>query len=241
MKFSIWDILSVVMLFATVIVVMVVAQIFLDPRSGINPFPPPTMPAPLVLPTQTHTPISPLRLPPTWTPTVVKATLETAASPTALKATITPLPTSTGFVVPTWTPTITPTVTPTITRTPSVTPTPTQTSIPFAVVSVQMGIDTAAFSGACPPGHVYTFIATIFTNTSGKVKYHWEFSDGNKGGVQELNFSSGTGQSVSTTWNVGASGKPGADATYNGWAQIYIDEPNHQSFSKQGFALTCTP
>jgi hypothetical protein len=238
MKITIWDILSVLLLLATVGVVMVVAQIFMDPYSSLNPFPQPTMPSVLVLPTRTSTP---LRLPATWTPTAGSANPQQSPSPVELKPTFTLAPSATGFVVPTWTPTITPTFTATITRTPSLTPTPTITVKPFAVTSVQMSVDTSVLSIGCPPGHVFTFMAGIVTNNSGTVKYHWEFSDGRKGPVTELNYSSGGTQSVVTTWALGTTGKPGTDPTYNAWARIYVDEPNHQSFSQQAIALTCSP
>jgi hypothetical protein len=238
MKISFWDILSVLLLLATVGVVMFVVQIFIDPSGSMNPFPVPTMPSVLVLPTRTSTP---LRLPATWTPAVKTANIQQSPSPVEVKATMTLAPSATGFVVPTWTPSITPTFTATITRTPSLTPTPTITVKPFAVTSVQMSVDTSVLSVACPPGHIFTFMAGIVTNNSGTVKYHWEFSDGRQGPVTELNYSSGGTQSVVTTWALGTTGKPGTDPTFNGWAKIYIDEPNHQSFNQQGFALSCTP
>jgi len=232
MKISIWDILSVVLILATVMVVMVAAQIFMDPTSGLNPFPPPTLPTALVLPKPTNTPI---RLPPTWTPTTVNnATVEPlGVTPTGLKATSTLVATATGFVLPSATPTLTPSITPTITRTPSVTPTKSNTPVPFAVTSVQMGVDAAAVSTTCPPGHLFTFVASIVAGNGGTVMYHWEFSDGTKSAVQSLSYSSASSQAVTTTWNQGA--------TFSGWAQIYIDEPNHQAFSRQAIALTCVP
>jgi hypothetical protein len=44
MKVSIWDVLSVLFITATVIVIVVVGIIFLNPDSSINPFPVPTIP-----------------------------------------------------------------------------------------------------------------------------------------------------------------------------------------------------
>jgi hypothetical protein len=238
MKISIWDILSIVMIVATVIVAMIVAQIFIEPNSGINPFPQPVVPTALVLPTATNTPI---RLPPTWTPTVTKAAEEAATATPVLKPTSTLPPTATGFVVPTWTLTAPPTNTPTITRTPTVTRTPTPTSVPFAVSSVQTTVDIAAVTGACPPGHNFVFTAVIFTSASGTVKFHWEYSDGRKDAVQTLTYASASSQGVTTTWALGAAGKPSSGSVFTGWAQIYIDEPNHQPFNKQDISMTCTP
>jgi hypothetical protein len=63
----IWNLLSIIALLAVVGVIALVVTIFLNPASSVNPFPPPTMPAALVLPTATATPRV---LPPTWTPTV---------------------------------------------------------------------------------------------------------------------------------------------------------------------------
>jgi hypothetical protein len=227
MKISFWDILSIVLLLATVGVIMVVAQIFIDPSGSMNPFPRPTMPVPLVLPTRTSTP---LRLPATWTPTAKLG--EVQQTPTAeLKATWTVAPTSTGFVVPTWTPTITLTPTATITRTPTQTLTPTNTVKPFAVTSVQLAVDTNVSAAVCPPGHTFVFIAGITASNSGTVKYHW-IINGNNISAPDLSYSAGGMQSVTTSWT--------GTATFNGVASIYIDEPNHQSFGGLPIALTCT-
>jgi hypothetical protein len=127
MKLTIWDVLSIVLLVGTVLVVVFVLQIYNNPTSALNPFPPSSnagLPTLLVLPTRTNTP---LKLPATWTPTPRGGVPPTDAA-TTLRPTWTPLPTSTGFVIPTWTPTITLTPTRTITRTP--TNTPTRTPVP---------------------------------------------------------------------------------------------------------------
>ena len=105
-------------------------QIFADPYSVINPFPPPTLPATLTIPSSTPTQRS---LPPTWTYTPAEPGLFTTLQPTSTLP-----PTATGFVLPTFTetptPTSTPTDTPTITNTPTITETPrptrTRTSVP---------------------------------------------------------------------------------------------------------------
>jgi hypothetical protein len=88
MKLKIWDILSIIVLLGTVIVVIVVLTIFGNPTSSINPFPPPTLPATIDIPTTTQTTV---RMPSTWTPTPwVTATPH---------FTSTPFPTSTPVVI----------------------------------------------------------------------------------------------------------------------------------------------
>lgn len=127
MKPTIWDILSIVLVVGTVLVVVLVLQIYSDPTSALNPFPPSEarLPTLLVVPTRTPTP---LRLPSTWTPTARSGAGPTGEAGGTMRPTWTALPTSTGFVIPTWTPTITLTPTRTNTRTP--TNTPTRTPIP---------------------------------------------------------------------------------------------------------------
>jgi hypothetical protein len=229
MKISIWDILTTILVVATVVILVVVIQIFNDPSGSMNPFPPPTLPAELVLPTRTNTP---LRLPATWTPVGTAAMTSTPVAPSGLRATATLLPTETKFVVDTWTPTATNTFTPTVTRTPTTTRTPTNTSVPFAVTGVGMAVDASAVTGC---SHTFTFLASINVTGSGDIKYHWILSDGSNASVQTLNYSGGGTQSVST--NLALTAAPGA--TVNGSAQIYIDEPNHQSFSTKSVAMTC--
>ena len=66
LKLSIWDILSIAVLVATFIVFIVVLIIFINPDSSINPFPYPTLPSTMEVPSSTPTLFS---LPATWTPT----------------------------------------------------------------------------------------------------------------------------------------------------------------------------
>lgn len=120
MKFKIWDILAIVLLLGTFAVGILVFQIYADPYGGLNPFPPPTLPSMLVLPTTTKTP---LRLPATWTATLSEAEMKGTGRPSS-----TPMATSTGFVLPSYTATNTNTPTPTLTFTPS--KTPTRTPVP---------------------------------------------------------------------------------------------------------------
>ncbi len=107
----IWNILTVVVLLTTLCIGTFFLMVFINPYSGLNPFPPPTLPPTIEFPTPTNTP---KQLPPTWTPTPVP--------PTA-----------------TWTPVPTDTPTPTASPTPEAavivtdTPTPEQTTPPFAL------------------------------------------------------------------------------------------------------------
>ena len=85
----IWNILTVIMLLSVLLVVGVFTLLFINPYTSFNPFPPPTMPAPLEFPTATPT----LRevLPPTWTP--LPTDLPTPTSPPRPTATLPPTPT----------------------------------------------------------------------------------------------------------------------------------------------------
>lgn len=86
----IFNLLTVVVLLATLCVGAAVAALFINPYMPYNPFPPPTLPPTLGPPTATSTPH--VTLPPTWTPT----------------ATVTPLPSATPTLTPSPFPTDTP-------------------------------------------------------------------------------------------------------------------------------------
>ncbi|MCC6800537.1 MAG: hypothetical protein IT325_10485 [Anaerolineae bacterium] len=94
----VYDLITVVFVVLTVAALGAFVLILADPQTAINPYPPPTIAARVVLPTATHTPT----------------------------ATDTPLPTGTptATATPTATPTATETPTPTATATPTITPTP---------------------------------------------------------------------------------------------------------------------
>jgi len=113
------------------------------------------------------------------------------------------------------------------------------TETSFAVTSVIMSVDTESVTGTCPVGHEFTFTGDIATNDPGTVTYYWEFSDGAKTGEQSIDFSSAGTESVSASWALGTSNIVNPNP-YNGWARIYIDNPNHQTFGEQNFTLTCT-
>jgi hypothetical protein len=81
-----WNILTMIVLFVTLIIVVLVVTVFVNPYITFNPFPPPTLPVRLALNTPTSTVES--VLPPTWTPKV-----EPTSTPTPLPlATMTPEP-----------------------------------------------------------------------------------------------------------------------------------------------------
>lgn len=125
MRLTLWDILAIILLVALVMVGVIFLQIFIDPYSPVNPFPPEKLPEVIQLPTATNTPRV---LPPTWTPTAPISGQGTLRPSSTLP------PTATGFVLPTATytptPTFTPTKTPTVTRTPTWTLVPTITNSP---------------------------------------------------------------------------------------------------------------
>ena len=90
MKLSVWDFLAILLVIATVIFAAVVLIIFTNPDSSLNPFPNPTLPPTIMVPTSTATQVS---LPPTWTHT---PRVEATRRPTS-----TQFPTSTPLVLPT--------------------------------------------------------------------------------------------------------------------------------------------
>lgn len=131
MKLSVWDVLAIILFIASIAMLFIFAGIYDDPYGALNPFPPPTLPSLLVLPTASYTPY---RLPATWTPTGVGA-IPVVVSGT-IRPSATPQDTPTGFTIPTSTDiptdTPTPTETPLPTKTRTVTPVPTSTPRPTA-------------------------------------------------------------------------------------------------------------
>lgn len=86
---KIWDVLSIVVLLATVVIIIVVFSVFNDPTSSLNPFPPATLPPTIDVPTSTYTPV---RLPPTWTP--IPSVMPT------MRPSSTPVPSATPVILP---------------------------------------------------------------------------------------------------------------------------------------------
>lgn len=78
-----WNVLTLLVVLGILVMTGIYAFLFGNPQAGINPFPPPTQPALMVLPSSTPTVKA---MPPTWTPTPT-------ITPTA---TLTPPPPVTG-------------------------------------------------------------------------------------------------------------------------------------------------
>lgn len=129
---TVWDILTILVLLVAVGLIIVFAQIFINPQVAYNPLPPPTMVPTVGIPTSTPTLKS---LPPTWTPPADKgfnATLE--ATRATLRPSQTGPPSATVLVLSTYTntPANIPTIanSPTAADTPAITPLPTNTALP---------------------------------------------------------------------------------------------------------------
>jgi hypothetical protein len=125
------NILTVVILLGAVCLAAVFLSIFINPNSIFNPFPPPTLPAALVLPSITPTPRG--ALPPTWTPTI---TPEPASTSTP-RPTATLPPTATPFTLITPSPTVN-------LETPTVSPTPPKGGYPFVIDSRPLAVPNLA-------------------------------------------------------------------------------------------------
>ena len=125
-----WNVATLLVLIGSLILGILFLNIYLNPASKLNPFPPPPTPTLLQFPTATITPLS---LPATWTPS---PTVEPSDTPTP-RPTYTLQPTFTPFIIPLkTTPTGTgiATITPTSTASKVMTPTtiPSPTGMPFA-------------------------------------------------------------------------------------------------------------
>jgi hypothetical protein len=117
MRNGFWNLLTVLVFLAALVVILIFGYIFLFPDSFLNPLAPPALPTQLTLPTSTATL---KQLPEINTPTQL-AELPTDVNTSTPKPSSTPLPTFTSFVLPSAT--ITPTPTNTTTSTPTASPT----------------------------------------------------------------------------------------------------------------------
>ncbi len=112
---------------------------------------------------------------------------------------------------------------------------------PFAVIHVETAVNPPSYSGDCSdPGgkHIqFVFTAQITTNGAGTVTYRWERSDSASAPTQTLTFGAAGTQTVTATWDRWF--VPGDNKT--GWERVYVDNPNHQYFSKATFTVTCNP
>ena len=89
------NILSIVILVSACCLAFVFLSVFLNPQSGLNPFPPPTLP--VLAPTITPSPTLRALLPPTWTPTPPPPPTETPSpEPTYTLTPVGAFPTSEG-------------------------------------------------------------------------------------------------------------------------------------------------
>lgn len=84
-----WNFLTICTVIATIALAGVLMLVFSNPYIALNPFPPPTLPALVSLPTSTLTPVA---LPATWTPTVMATKTPLPENATAT-STIEPSPT----------------------------------------------------------------------------------------------------------------------------------------------------
>jgi hypothetical protein len=209
MKLTIWDILAMITLFAVVVVGILFLQIFANPYSAVNPFPPPTMPPTFALPTLTHTPRS---LPPTWTPLPGEPVVELpGAEPSGdmpLVDTSTPVPTATGFTLPTFTPTMTFTVTP---IPPTVTPTRTHDQ---AIWIKQSPVDGTILS----PGQDFDMVWTIknIGTNPWSANYGYSYARGasiHKQSSYKLNRTVGIDESIDIIVDMIAPNEPGGYST----------------------------
>jgi hypothetical protein len=111
----------------------------------------------------------------------------------------------------------------------------------FAVTSVNTTVNPSNYSGPCtdPGGYRidFTFSAEITTNAAGTVTYKWERSDNANAPEESLTFNSAGTKTVTSTWSRWFD--PGDNDT--GWKRVYINEPNHQTFSQASFTVTCDP
>jgi hypothetical protein len=110
----------------------------------------------------------------------------------------------------------------------------------FRVTNVDMSINASSVEVSCPSGKNFVFTADITVSGPGTITYHWVFSNGDTSDNETLTFD-GEGsqsQSVSTSWKLGSK-KDVSPNPYSGWAQLYVDSPNNQSFAKVHFTLTC--
>lgn len=127
----IFNLMTVLVLLATLLSAGVYGILFINPNAGFNPFPPPTLPSVAQFPTATNTSEFPT-LPATWTLTPPFTPSDTATASNTPEDTGTPTPS--GTPGPTLTPSKTPSKTPGPTATgPTPTPSRTISSLPFTL------------------------------------------------------------------------------------------------------------
>ncbi len=146
MKDTIWNLLSIIVLLLAGLAAIFILILFTNPYSFLNPFPPAELPPLQVLPTSTATL---KQLPEVWTLTPLNGVASTLNLTVTKRPSSTPLPSATGFQLPTATPTATQTPTPT--NTASVTPTPTQTATATNTTTFTPTLSPTASDTPVPP------------------------------------------------------------------------------------------
>ncbi len=111
---------------------------------------------------------------------------------------------------------------------PNPIPTPPSSSY-FAITNVLATVDAPSYSGPCPK--TLTFTAIITANGAGTATYGWERSDGSPGLHHSVTFTAAGSQTVSETWQLGA--------TYTGWEQLHVFNPNDIISNHANFTLNC--
>lgn len=190
MKLSFWDIMASMVMLAGLALATIFINIFVNPYSFINPFPPPTPIATLDVPTLTP---SQRALPDLWTLTpTLEGAIDLNGTPTVTATGPTPTASVTGtlfgVILPTRTVTRTPTVTPTITKTFSKTPNRTLTSYYVKTATKTLTKTPEGGSGdttppttpgtpystsiASDPNPIFSWSASSDTGGSGLKGYH---------------------------------------------------------------------
>ena len=101
----------------------------------------------------------------------------------------------------------------------------------FAVTSVSYYMPHTTIDTGCP--NDINVKAEITSNTAGKVTYKWKDSAGGSSSTKSVTFDEAEKKIVDYNVTVSATG--------DYWAQLYIDNPNHQWFDQKEFHVNCTP
>ncbi len=209
MKLSFWDILASMVMLGGLALATIFINIFVNPYSFINPFPPPTPVASLQVPTLTPSQRS---LPDLWT-----STPETPGVPsvTTVYATSTITATGTHLVLPTGTATRTRTASPSITKSITNTPNRTLTSVALKTATKTSTSSTGTSDTIPPttPGFPYcydptsdstpTFTWTASTDSGGSglkgYKITWGTDSGGNNTIYTSDTNSWTAPTITST------------------------------------------
>ncbi len=100
--------------------------------------------------------------------------------------------------------------------------------VDFSVNSVSFS-SKETYSGSCP--YTYSYKAYITTSDEGEVVYYFTYSDGSSSSAITLDYDEADTQTVSGSWTLNGSG--------DYWVNVYIQEPNNQTFGSAELSLTC--